>query len=110
MNITINNQSDYILVIPEGSLDSLTSEEFNSKVLPYASMPKPLILLDFSGLSYISSAGLRSILLLIKQVQENKGRIAGLNLNKLVKEIIQISGFDTLMKFYNSIGEAILGT
>jgi anti-anti-sigma factor len=107
MNLTISNQSDCIVVVPEGRLDTLTSEEFDRKVFPLASGPNPVLILDFSKLEYISSAGLRSVLLLIKQVQGNNGRIAAANLSEILKEIFLISGLDTLMHFYDSVKEAI---
>ena len=49
-----------------------------------------------SGLDYISSAGLRVLLVMAKKVQQAKGKVALYGLVPNVREVFAVSGFDTI--------------
>jgi len=65
------------------------------------------ILLDMKDIQYISSAGLRSLVLLAKKVYAYDGEIVISNLTGLVKEIIEVSGFDELFKIFDTTDDAV---
>lgn len=74
-----------------GRLDSETSPRFQNEVVGRCAGKD--VILDMVGLKYISSAGLRAILVLRKS--GSKVRVE--NATGLVKEVLEISDFDTLM-------------
>lgn len=92
-------QNDKALIVKvNGRLDALTCNDFEKEVNEILqSNPKNLIL-DFNELMYISSAGLRSILKLVKQGQVSKITIYLTSLQKSVFEVFKISGFATFLK------------
>ena len=53
-------------------------------------------LIDLSGVDYISSAGLRVLLVLAKKVQQQKGKVALGGLVANVREVFAVSGFDSI--------------
>ena len=55
------------------------------------------LLLDLAQLDYISSAGLRSLLIAAKRAQSAEGRLAVCALTTNVREVFRISGFDTII-------------
>ena len=65
------------------------------------------VLLDLSSLSYISSAGLRAILLIGRQLRKQKGTIAVCSLSPIVREVFEISGFDKIFPVYENQEAAI---
>lgn len=64
------------------------------------------IILDFSGLSYISSAGLRSVLSAAKMFKERCG-LAICGLFGLVGQVFQVSGFEEILEVHHTVQEAL---
>lgn len=78
-----------------GRLDTVTSPELEKSLMENFTGVSSLIL-DFAQLEYISSAGLR--VLLIAQKQMNKqGKMALINVNEAVMEILELTGFDQIL-------------
>ncbi|MEO8386715.1 MAG: STAS domain-containing protein [Betaproteobacteria bacterium] len=65
------------------------------------------IVLDLSGLEYVSSAGLRCFMLACKQAKAYNGRIVVAALQPMVAEIFQISRFDMLLKVFPTLAAAV---
>ncbi len=82
-----------------GRLDARSAPDFERDVLAAADglEGERGVLLDLSGLEYISSAGLRSILLLAKRLSGSGGRVALCGMTGVVEEVFNISGFDSFL-------------
>ena len=65
------------------------------------------VVIDFEKLSYISSAGLRSILLVAETARGKGVRLAICRLPKSIMEIIQVTGFDNIIDVYVSRSSAV---
>lgn len=87
------NGVEYTFLL-EGRLDTITSPELDSKINEVIGDAKKLIL-DFSELEYISSAGLR-VLLGALQTMEGKGEMVIRNLTAPVHEVFELTGFSRL--------------
>lgn len=75
-----------------GELDSISSEEVQQTILPLAEK-NSRILLDMSNVTYMSSAGLRTLLLLYRRINENIGRVVLAGLREEVQDVMSITGF-----------------
>ncbi len=82
---------------PEGRIDSTVSDEFQKKVIDemknYSNMT-----LDFEKVEYISSAGLRGIILGNKTALSKGGSLKVINCNPSVRDVLCSVGLDTLME------------
>lgn len=78
-----------------GRIDTTNAKEFEEKAVSAAEGVKNLVL-DFAELDYISSAGLRVVLVLIKQMKR-QGSMLVTNTNDMVKEIFEVTGFADLV-------------
>jgi anti-anti-sigma factor len=67
----------------------------------------PHLAVDMSSLDYISSAGLRVLLVLAKKVQQAKGKVALYGLNPNVREVFSVSGFDTIFSIQPDAAAAL---
>ncbi len=88
---------DVFVVGPQGRLDgngALALEKFLGSNPGNASKH---VLFDFSGLDYISSAGLRVILLTAKKLQAGAGKVALCALNQDIQKVFEMSGFNTIV-------------
>ena len=97
MNLNINNidENGSLTIAVEGSIDTLTAPDFEAKVLKALEGVKKLIL-DFAKVEYVSSAGLRTIILLNEKMEEKEGMIIK-NINDEVKDVFEMTGFDELL-------------
>jgi len=97
MNIHIEKDAgnDTMLVSVEGSIDTVTAPELSEALLESCASLKELII-DFTNVDYISSAGLRVMLLLDKKISGN-GQLTLRNLNDEVRDVFEMTGFDALL-------------
>ena len=87
------NGSDLVMAI-EGRLDTLTAPELETE-FKTALKGVSSLTLDFGKLEYISSAGLRVLLLAVKTLGE--GCVKVVNSNEIVKEVFEVTGFDQIL-------------
>ena len=106
MQITTRTSNDFHIVAISGSLDSATSPEAQKSLGAVLAGAKK-VLLDFTALDYISSAGLRVLLGAAKQLRSSGGTLGMFGLNQSVKEVFEISGFSTILTIYQTEAEAV---
>ncbi|HEU4878261.1 MAG TPA: STAS domain-containing protein [Gemmatimonadaceae bacterium] len=107
MQISTRTSNDIHIVAVTGSLDSTTSPEAQ-KALDAVVAGAKKVLLDFSQLDYISSAGLRVLLGAAKQLRASGGKLGMFGLNQSVREVFEISGFASILSIYPSEAEALV--
>lgn len=76
-----------------GRLDSATASGFEKPLQDLFTAPASRVLMDFSALDYISSAGLRVVLMVAKRAKQGQGRLLLCGLAPHVREVFEISGF-----------------
>lgn len=91
MDINITKENGQMDVALTGRLDTLTSPELEAKLKPELDSLEKLTF-DFAGLEYISSAGLR-VLLMAAQSMEDKGVMVVKNVNSDIMDIFEVTGF-----------------
>jgi anti-anti-sigma factor len=82
---------------PSDRLDSGNAAAFEQDVLSAIAGGANNVLMDFSGLSYISSAGLRVVLVTAKKTKAVGGKLALCSLNDSIREVFVVSGFDAIL-------------
>ena len=106
MQISTRTANDIHIVAIAGSLDSTTSPEAQKSIDSVVTRARKVVL-DFSALDYISSAGLRVLLGAAKQLRGSGGSLGMFGLNQSVKEVFDISGFSSILPVYQSEAEAL---
>ena len=92
---TLNN--DELTLAISGELNTTTYQELEDVVKNSLNGIKKLVF-DFKELEYISSAGLR-VLLVSKKLMDQQGKLVVKNANSSVKEIFDITGFTNILDF-----------
>ena len=82
-----------------GRLDTLTSSDFQAQTLPFITEEKPNLTLDLGSVDYISSSGLRGLILAIKKAKPLGGIVELRSVQPDIKQIFDIAGFTTLFTF-----------
>ena len=106
MQFSTRTSNDIHIVSLSGSLDSTTSPDTQKSMDAVVAGAKK-VLLDFSQLDYISSAGLRVLLGAAKKLRASGGTLGMFGLNQSVREVFEISGFSTILSIYQSEAEAL---
>ena len=106
MEIKEQRQGDVIILEPAGRLDSLSGRAFETRLLA-ALDQSGAVVVDGAALEYISSAGLRVLLVAAKQNRSGGGRLALAALRENVREVFDISGFSAIFAIYSTVAEAV---
>ena len=107
MNIKeTKKEKAYVLHI-EGRLDSNTSNVFEERVMNILHNGEKNILIDFSKVDYISSAGLRVVLMAAKKTMPAGGKVVLFSLSDNVKEVFDMAGFSSIFSIYENQEEAL---
>ena len=106
MDISQSQAGSITILAPAGRIDSFTAHTFESTVMAVVAGGGPLVI-DFAGLAYISSAGLRVLLLAMKQMRGAGGRLVLCGLQPSVREVFDISGFSGIFEIRATAGEAV---
>lgn len=111
MRLNQRRYGDALVLSPVGRLDQDSSEGFRTELQPLlegAVREGNSIVLDLSGLEYVSSAGLRCFSLAAKQARAQGSRIVVAGMTPLVAEIFQISRFNMLFDIHPGVREALV--
>ena len=104
MNITKNKvvtpEGTVLNVSIDGRIDASNAEEFRDTISADLKRVK-VLKLDFQNVDYISSVGIRSLLLLFKQLRRQDGRMEIININDQVREILKLIGLMEFIKHDN---------
>lgn len=97
MKVEITQKDKSVMVSLEGRLDTVTSSEFEKQLAPFYQIPETELVLDCSAMEYISSAGLRVVLMAHKCLTAKNGRFIIRNLSKEVRSVFDMTGFSRIM-------------
>lgn len=107
MEITESKREDILILRLRGRLDASTSSKFEEKLLTSIDGGEKKFIIDFSQLDYISSSGLRVLLMAAKRLRGSGGEIVLSSLKDQIKEIFDIAGFSSIFPIFYSQEEAI---
>lgn len=107
MQIFDSKQENTLVLEVRGRLDALTAGALEEECDTWIKKGEKDLLLDLGGVDYISSAGLRAILLIGRKLQAISGALRFCNLGGMVKEVFSISGFNSMFSIYASLPEAL---
>ncbi len=103
---------DVLVLLPIGRIDSNNAGAFESIVMRHINGGERYLIVDFSRLDFISSAGLRVAVLAMRALKATQGRIVLCAMRTHIEEVFRISGFDriiTIRKSRDSALDAVTG-
>ena len=102
--------ANVVLLQVDGRIDHTTAQAFESSLAPHlagCTGEEKRLLLDCGGLVYISSAGLRVLMIAGKQCRKQNGKMVVANLQPMIQEIFQISRFDKVFEVFPTVRTAL---
>jgi anti-sigma B factor antagonist len=107
MEITSRQEGPVTIIEVKGRMDALTAPVFDNSFREIASSDHSDFIISMNGLDYISSAGLRSILMAAKQVKARNGRLLLAGMKDAVKEVFNLSGFNSILRICDNEEDAL---
>ena len=109
MELNNARYADVIVAAPAGRLDQETAEPFQDALVALieAESSAPSAAVDLSGIEYMSSVGLRALMVAAKKCKHAEGKLVVAALQPVVLEVFQISKFDKIIPIFESLRDAL---
>jgi anti-sigma B factor antagonist/stage II sporulation protein AA (anti-sigma F factor antagonist) len=109
MNLPTREQGGILVVSVSGRIDHTTDDEFLDglgTLLKSCEEDRSPLLLDFSDVDYVSSAGLRALIIASRRAKSQQGTFAIAALQPLVQEVFAISRFNLIVPCFGTVDSA----
>lgn len=100
MDIEESRHGVALVITPRGRLDVHAAAAFEQQLLERIAAGERTIVLDGAHLDYLNSAGLRALLRAAKQIDREGGRLVLAALTDNVREVLRLSGLDTVLEIH----------
>lgn len=108
MDISISTHDDILVMNLNGKLDTSTAPKVEAETVKQIENFKKIII-NLQNTSFVSSAGLRVFLATAKRLAAAGGKLRICHANEVVLEILEISGFTTILDIRPTAEEALAG-
>jgi anti-sigma B factor antagonist len=110
LQIATRHVADAVIAMPVGRIDHRSATDFEARLTPLvtaAVATKGALVLDLSGIEYISSVGLRVLMIAAKKMREREAPLLVTSLQSVVAEIFAISRFDRILTVTATLDDAM---
>ena len=106
MEVKISTQDHATIVSITGNLDGNSVNEAQDKIIPLVN-GKTSLVLDLKGCGYISSAGLRLLLMAAKQLSTQNCMLVLSGVSAEIQDVMEMTGFSNFFKSFGSVADAL---
>ncbi len=107
IEVAEERHDEVLVLLPAGRIDSGNARAFESVVMDHVSGGERHLVIDFSHLNFISSAGLRVLLIAAKALQSGGGKLVLCSMKNHIEEVFRISGFNQVIPIKDSRDAAL---
>ena len=107
MDVVVEEKGDIIVMRVKGRLDAASSPQLEQTINSIIDGGHFKLVLNFSDVEYLSSAGMRLMLAISKKLQNLEGKVVACSLSDDVMEVIKMAGFNQVIEFYPNEQESL---
>ena len=107
MELKTHTEENALVVVVTGKMDAVTAPRYVERLKEELTGGALRLVVDCAGLEYVSSAGLRAILTISKELRIKGGPQAYCALRDQVKEVFEISGFASIIPIHDTRDAAL---
>ncbi|MCA9936285.1 MAG: STAS domain-containing protein [Ardenticatenaceae bacterium] len=107
LNIAVESLKRVDLVTASGRIDSNNAHEFDSVLKGVIDDGRHNIVLELSGVNYMSSAGLRAMVSALRECKKHRGDVRLANVSERVEEVLSLAGLNTLFQEFEDSTAAV---
>jgi len=105
VELTVLREPTHTIAAVTGRIDTTTAADFEKQCMELLASDTPGLLLDCARIDYISSAGLRSVLVLAKQAAASSKAFGLCGLSGMVADVFALAGFDQVLPVYTAAAD-----
>jgi anti-sigma B factor antagonist len=106
MNVNIKTDENIVIISIEGSIDSKTAGDLQSQIMEKVSETNN-VLLDLTKVDYVSSAGLRVLLMIYRQIKSKNGKVILVGVSEEIRDVMSMTGFINFFEIADNIDNAL---
>lgn len=106
MNIATKEVDGVAVVDIDGEIDSKTAPEAQATLLPFVEQHSRIVM-DLKEVTFMSSAGLRMMLLLYRHVTAQNGKVALVGLSEQIQDTMSATGFLDFFELCETVEQAV---
>ncbi len=107
MDMNVRQESDTAIVTLEGKMDWRSLSDFSGSIVQLVDSGTKNILLDFSKMEYMSSAGIRALIEAMQNVESKGGKLAICSPGKSIMELFQVVQLEKIIRIYKTEWDAL---
>ena len=107
LNITLETMKRVDLITLSGRIDSSNASELDDALKGIMDNGRYNIVLEMSGVVYMSSAGLRALVAALRECKKHRGDVRLANISERVSEVLSLAGLDSLFSTYDDVTAAV---
>lgn len=107
MELSVTTSGPVTVLKIDGRLDSNTSRELEEKVMGVITGGAKRVLMDFGGVDYINSSGLRVLLMAFQHLKRGGGVLHLCDIKDYMREVFEISGYTEIFPIFPGQAEAL---
>ncbi len=109
MQISQHDSEGVAVLGLSGRIDATTSEAFKTRLLAVIGDQSARLVLDFAQVEFISSIGLRVLVVAAKRIAAVRGKLAFCGMAEPVREVFELAGFTSVAPFFAESAAAVAG-
>ena len=106
MEVCFNTNENIVIITVEGSIDSKTAGDLQMQILGKVSETNN-VLLDLYKVDFVSSAGLRVLLLIYRQIKSKNGKVILVGVSDEIRDVMSMTGFINFFSITDTIDNAL---
>lgn len=106
MEVNVRDDAGIVMVEPVGDIDGKTAPDFQTQVLDLVQSEARLIL-DMQQVAFVSSAGLRALLLIYREAKSRNAKLVLVGINKDIRNSMSATGFLAFFVVCDSVADAM---
>ncbi len=107
MEISENKTDKGVIIGIAGRLDTTNYNILEKKLMEHIDQGENHMVVDCTRMDYVSSSGLRILLMALKRITMARGKFVLFGLQENIREIFEISGFNNIFEIYQTREEAV---
>jgi anti-sigma B factor antagonist len=106
MKIDLRKDQHVVIAEPHGDVDGKTASDNQEQIIELL-LPQARVVIDFSAIAFMSSTGLRTMLLIYRQAKTSGVRLALANVNKDIRASMSATGFLTFFLVLDGVQASV---
>lgn len=106
MKTAITEQDDISIIAAEGDIDSKTASQFEAGAKEAAAKHSK-IAIDLTAVEYMSSAGLRVLLMVYRNIKAENGKVVLVGVSEEIQDVMSTTGFISFFTIVATVEEAL---